>query len=145
LTANPSEEQREIPVPCHRRPKRKACPGRIQASFEPATPNILWLCPVCENQGLIHNWQNTVWDDKGGRVGLPHIEKITYTHGFTEDIEEDSGFETIVLEGNAITRELVRAIHDNQVIEAAGEYGDPTVGDPIQVDQGKELRRLITD
>ncbi|MCH8245381.1 MAG: hypothetical protein IH951_03125 [Bacteroidetes bacterium] len=134
LTANPSEKAREIPVSCRRRPKRQACPGRIHASFEPGTLNILWFCPVCDDQGLICNWHNTVWD-KGGRVGLPRIDKVTYTYGFTEDIMEDSRFDTIVLNGSAITHELVRVIHDNQVIGAAGVYGDPTAGDPLQVDR----------
>ncbi len=134
LTANPSEEARKIAVSCRRRPKRKACSGRIHAYFEQGTPNILWFCPVCEDQGLISNWHNTVWD-KGGRVGLPRIDKITYTYGFTEDIVEESGFDTIVLKGSAITHELVLVIHDNQVIGAAGVYGDPTVGDPLQVDR----------
>jgi len=134
LTANPSAEPRELSVSCRRRPKRKECPGKIHASFDVGTSNILWFCPICDDRGVIHHWQNTVWDT-GGRVGLPQISKVTYYHGFTDNIEDDSGLKTIVLEGDSISEDLVRAIHDNQLIDCSGEYGDPTVGYPLQIDQ----------
>ena len=134
LTANPSAEPRELSVSCRRRPKRKACSGKIHAAFDAGTSNILWFCPICEDRGIIRNWQNTMWDN-GGRVGMPHIIKVTYVHGLTDNIEDDSGLNRIVLEGDSISMDLVRAIHDNQLIDWAGEYGEPRVGDPIQVDQ----------
>lgn len=67
LTGSPTETPRQVPVPCRRRPKRKACPGMILAGFEPGTPKILWGCPVCHDRGIIHNWQGTLWDRGGAR------------------------------------------------------------------------------
>lgn len=125
---------REMPVSCRRRPNRKACPGKIHAGFEPGTANILWSCPVCNDRGLICHWQNTIWD-KGGRIGLPLISKITYRHGLLDDIEDDAGLEAIILDGPAVTPDVVRLIHDNQILEAAGVCGDPTVGDPLEIDE----------
>jgi hypothetical protein len=134
VTESPSATLQETPIPCRRRPQRKACPGRIHAGFECGTPNILWSCPVCYDHGLIHHWQGTRWD-KGGRAGLTQINKVTYRHGFTDDIEDEAGLQTIVLDGPTVTPDVIRAIHDNQLLGCSGVYGDPTVGDPLQIDQ----------
>lgn len=134
LTTSPSAIRRELSVSCRRRPKRKACPGKIHAGFESGTANILWSCPVCNDRGLIHHWQRTIWD-KGGRVGLPQISRITYRHGFLDDIEDDADLEEIVLEGADVTQDALRVVHDNQILETGGLYGDPTIGDPLQIDQ----------
>ncbi len=134
LTTSPPATIREVPLSCRRRPKRKACPGKIHAGFEPGTANIIWSCPVCNDRGLIHHWQNTTWD-KGGRVRLPQISKITYRHGFLDDIEEDADLDETILDGSVVSQDIIMAIHDNEILGASGVYGDPTVGDPLQIDQ----------
>ncbi len=68
------------------------------------------------------------------RVDLPRIDRIVYRHGQTHDFETEEGLEEIVLEGPQVTDEVVRAIHDNELLGASGFYGDPTVGNPLQVD-----------
>ena len=132
-TGSPSATLRETPVRCRRRPNRKPCPGKIQAGFEPGTGAIHWSCPVCQDQGWLSKWQGTQWD-QGGRVGLPRIDRVVYRHGLTDDIETEEGLEEIVLEGPAVTEDIVRSIHDNELLGTSGFYGDPTVGDPLQVD-----------
>lgn len=134
LTTSPSATRRELSVICRRRPNRKACPGKIHAGFEPGTVNILWSCPACNDRGLIHHWQGTIWD-KGGRVGLPQINKITYRHGFLDDIEDDADLKAIILDSADVLQDILRVIHDNQILGAGGVYGDPTVGDPLQIDE----------
>jgi hypothetical protein len=134
LTTSPPATIREVPLSCRRRPKRKACPGKIHAGFEPGTTNIIWSCPVCNDRGLIHHWQNTIWD-KGGRVRLPQISKITYRHGFLDDIEEDADLDETILDGAVVSHDIILAIHDNEILGTGGVYGDPTVGDPLQIDQ----------
>jgi len=134
LTTSHSAVPRELLLSCRRRPKRKACSGKIIAGFEPGTANIIWSCPVCDDRGLIHNWQNTIWD-KGGRTGPPQIRKITYRFGFLDDIEDEAGLEVMVLTGPAITKDILRLIHDNELLGANGMYGDPTIGDPLQIDR----------
>ena len=133
LTTSPSAVPRELPSPAAS-VKRKACSGKIIAGFEPGTANIIWSCPACNDRGLIRNWQNTFWD-KGGRVNLPQISRIIYRHGFLDDIEDEAGLEIMVLTGPAITKDIVRLVHDNELQGANGMYGDPTIGDPLQIDQ----------
>lgn len=134
VTSEPVGVPDDLAVKCRRRPRRKPCPGRICVSFEAGTSNIAWECPACGDRGLIHHWQGTPWD-KGGRAELPDIRRVTYLGGFMTDTQGDSRFESTVLEGRALSREVVVSIHDNELLGAAGEYGDPLVGDPIQCDE----------
>ncbi len=147
VTESPSTSPQATGLRCRRRPQRKACPGIIQAGFEPGTSAIRWFCPACDDRGWIRGWHETRWD-KGGRAGLPRIDRIVYRHGFTDDIETEEGLEEIVLEGTAVTEEIARAIHDNELLGASGFYGDPTVGDPLEVDSLEILhdgaRTMIT-
>ncbi|MBI2533199.1 MAG: hypothetical protein HYW03_13470 [Deltaproteobacteria bacterium] len=106
------------------------------AAFEAGTNNITWHCSICEDGGLIHHWQRTPWD-RGGRPELPKIHRVTYRHGLVsdDDLEDMAGLERVELEGDAISREIVVAIYDNELLGAAGEYGDPLVGDPLEYDE----------
>ena len=50
-------------VRCRRRPRHRRCEGIIMSY--PANDEhdrITWHCPVCNDNGLISGWQNTVWD-----------------------------------------------------------------------------------
>jgi len=49
-------------VRCRRRPNRKPCTGVIQTDIDPETNQIIWWCPVCEEQGSISHWQGSLWD-----------------------------------------------------------------------------------
>ena len=68
---------------------------------------------------------------------MPTINRVTYRHGLVDDddLEELTGLESVVLEGDAISKQIVVAIHDNEILGAAGEYGDPLVGDPLEYDE----------
>ncbi len=57
-----SETLPEYQVPCRRRPQRKPCPGTIQADLDDETEEIVWWCPICQDTGIISNWQETLWD-----------------------------------------------------------------------------------
>jgi len=53
----------EPSVRCRRRPRRRRCSGIIMSY--PAADDldrIYWYCPVCDDNGLISGWQNTIWD-----------------------------------------------------------------------------------
>ena len=45
---------------------KKGCHGMIKTALRSDTEEIHWYCPVCENEGVISNWQGTKWDNKGG-------------------------------------------------------------------------------
>lgn len=68
---------------------------------------------------------------------MPKIHRVTYRHGLVDDddLEDLTGLESVELEGDAISRNIVVAICDNQLLEAAGDYGDPLVGDPLEYDE----------
>ncbi len=48
-------------VKCRKRPRRKPCPGEIIA-FIDEQQAISWSCPVCEDNGVISGWTETIWD-----------------------------------------------------------------------------------
>jgi len=55
-------------VRCRRRPRHRRCSG-ILMSYPTADKQdaIFWHCPVCNDNGLIHGWQNTLWDGFAAR------------------------------------------------------------------------------
>jgi len=66
VTARPrGEVDWETDVRCRRRPNHKSCEGNIVAGFDEADPTtIVWLCPVCNDNGYITGWQGTQWDKR---------------------------------------------------------------------------------
>jgi len=47
---------------CWRRPKRRACAGRLEIAFDPEADEIRWRCPVCGDEGVVTGWRGLVWD-----------------------------------------------------------------------------------
>jgi hypothetical protein len=47
---------------CRRNPGRIRCGGRIEAFFGRDPEGIVWRCPACGDNGLIHGWEGTAWD-----------------------------------------------------------------------------------
>ena len=54
-------------VRCRRWPAHRRCTGIIM-SYPSADDleRIHWHCPVCNDNGLISGWQNTLWDGFSG-------------------------------------------------------------------------------
>ncbi len=46
---------------CRRRPERKPCPGNLLIAHRDDGV-IEWQCPLCGDNGFIHNWEGTYWD-----------------------------------------------------------------------------------
>ncbi|MEE2003039.1 hypothetical protein QWY20_16390 [Alkalimonas sp. MEB108] len=61
-TGDPYGEQLYPKVPCRRRPNRKPCVGEIASYIDPDDQQIVWICPVCGDNGTISGWQGTLWD-----------------------------------------------------------------------------------
>ncbi len=59
-------------VRCRRRPGRKPCPGQIEAFIDAESNHIHWLCLACGDNGLISNWENTLWDCSGAPLETHH-------------------------------------------------------------------------
>jgi hypothetical protein len=53
----------EPSVRCRRRPGRRRCTGIVMSySGADDMERIHWYCPVCNDNGFIGGWQNTLWD-----------------------------------------------------------------------------------
>ena len=61
-TGDPDDEGLFPKVPCRRRPNRKPCTGDIASFIDPDNQQIIWVCPICEDNGTISGWQDTLWD-----------------------------------------------------------------------------------
>jgi hypothetical protein len=47
---------------CWRRPNRKPCKGTLVIQLDPATDQIHWICPICEDEGGVTGWKGLIWD-----------------------------------------------------------------------------------
>lgn len=48
-------------VRCRKRPKHRKCLGRIRLR-ETSDGSIEWVCPVCQDQGIVYNWKGSPHD-----------------------------------------------------------------------------------
>jgi hypothetical protein len=67
-------------VPCRRSPGRKRCLGEIIAQLDSRPGYIAWQCPVCGDNGLIHGWEDTLWNRHGGAGADPAGGPAPTTH-----------------------------------------------------------------
>jgi hypothetical protein len=55
----------ESALPCRRRPANRRCPGRIIVLIvlqtEAGAP-IRWQCSICDDEGVISNWEDSAFD-----------------------------------------------------------------------------------
>jgi hypothetical protein len=58
-------------VPCRRSPGRRRCLGEIVAELDAPSGSIAWQCPICGDRGLIHGWEDTLWNRRGGLLSAP--------------------------------------------------------------------------
>jgi len=52
----------DSPPACWRRPKRKACTGKLDVDRVPDADQIHWVCPECGDEGLLTGWRGLIWD-----------------------------------------------------------------------------------
>lgn len=60
----------EYTVKCRRRPNRKPCQEEIIGFIDPENDDVMWMCPKCNDRGLISNWRGTMWDMSESEQGL---------------------------------------------------------------------------
>ncbi|MCU0867907.1 MAG: plasmid pRiA4b ORF-3 family protein [Planctomycetes bacterium] len=81
------------PVPCRRRPGRKACRGLLVAGWERSTRRVEWQCPHCGACGAISEWMATPADLRAMRRSA------------REDLREVA----VAVEALAVLRDVARA------------------------------------
>jgi len=52
----------ESALPCRRRPTNRACPGRMIVLRTHSGTPIRWRCSVCQDTGVISNWEDSPFD-----------------------------------------------------------------------------------
>jgi hypothetical protein len=62
VSRHPSARLEPTNVHCRRRPGRRRCVGEIYAYLSQPKGFIEWVCPLCQDNGLIQGWQGTLWD-----------------------------------------------------------------------------------
>jgi hypothetical protein len=70
MTSHPHDGEQRTNVTCRRSPGRRRCVGEVFAAFQDDPRGIMWFCPRCGDNGLIHDWERTLWD-RGGRTRRP--------------------------------------------------------------------------
>ena len=68
-------------VPCRRSRGRNRCFGEIVAELDAAHGLIVWQCPICGDHGVIHGWEDTLWNRlRGARADSSDTPPTTITH-----------------------------------------------------------------
>ena len=49
----------ESALPCRRRPANRRCPGQMIVLRDRAATPIRWQCSVCDDEGIISNWEDS--------------------------------------------------------------------------------------
>ena len=63
IVAQASNYDEPTSVQCRRRPHRRPCGGRLTLFFDVDTFDVLWFCPVCDDNGRISGLEGTFWDN----------------------------------------------------------------------------------
>ena len=61
-------------VPCRRCPGRRRCRGEIVAELDRTSGHIVWHCPLCRDNGLIHGWEGP------GKIARTHNALHQHVH-----------------------------------------------------------------
>lgn len=61
-TAGDAATAWESALPCRRRPANRRCPGRMIVLRTAAGAPIRWQCSVCDDEGVISNWEDSAFD-----------------------------------------------------------------------------------
>ncbi len=71
----------------------------------------------------------------------PLIRRIVYRWGMIKNPSNKQGLKTAVFEGTNLSKEIVDAIFDNDLLSVKNRHGNPNDGEPIEID----LLQIIHD
>lgn len=114
----------ESALPCRRRPANRRCPGRIIVlRTEPGTP-IRWQCSVCDDDGVISNWEDTPFDLRRRRLTVAGAgNEILIADEVAATLRQlsllDTDCERLVFR--------IRAHHDGAILAATDEELDELI------------------
>ena len=144
LTKHPPGELRQTAVRCRRRP----CGGQIRAVIEVGSGRISWACLVCGDNGVIHQWEGTPWDqtlegqrsappeDRAGAAGVAgRIVQVTYAHAMLDRLADAATVPSTTLCADTLPPVVIDAIERERLEELAGAWGEPGAGEPIEYER----------
>jgi hypothetical protein len=115
----------ESALPCRRRPANRRCPGRIIVlRTEPAVP-IRWQCSVCDDTGMISNWEDSPFDLRRRVLTLAEdADEIVISHEVAAALRDlqllDVDCERVVFR--------VRSHRDHALLSVADDDLDALIG-----------------
>ncbi len=70
IVAQASNYEAPTTLRCRRRPRRRPCGGLLTLFFDVDTFDVLWFCPICDDNVRISGWEGTFWDNSD-------VDKVT--------------------------------------------------------------------
>lgn len=115
----------ETALPCPRRPARRHCPGRMIVVRAEAQAPIRWQCSVCDDQGVISNWEDSAFDLRRRQLSLAQpVTQIAIAYQIAAALRDlqlpDSDCERLVF--------AIRARNDHAILAATDDDLDELIG-----------------
>ena len=124
-TAGDAATSWESALPCRRRPANRRCRGQmIVLRTEPGAP-IRWQCSVCDDEGIISNWEDSPFDLRRRRLALAgSVHEIAISAEVAAALRElrllDPDCQRLVF--------AIRAHNDGAILAATDEDLDELIG-----------------
>jgi hypothetical protein len=115
----------ETALPCRRRPANRRCPGRMIVLRTEAGALVRWQCSICDDEGMISNWEDSPFDLRRRRPALAGaIHQIVIPNEVAAALRElrllDTDRERLVFR--------IRAHNNSAVLAATGDDLDELIG-----------------
>ena len=124
-TAGEAATAWESALPCRRRPANRRCPGRMIVLRTESGAPIRWQCSVCDDEGIISNWEDSPFDLRRRRLALTGaVNDIVIADEVAAALRElrllDPDCERLVF--------AIRAHNDGAVLAATDDDLDELIG-----------------
>ena len=115
----------ETALPCRRRPAHRRCPGRMIVLRTEAPAPIPWQCSVCDDEGMISNWEDSAFDLRRRQLTLAEpVTQIAIAYETAAALRDlqllDSHCERLVFAIRARNNRAILAATDDDLDELIG-------------------------